>query len=240
MKVVFKTPRFKGTKSEFITNEVEFSAERINVLLGENGAGKTTVFNSILGLTKGTEFAFQGFKIDDVFMFSQTIKFPPDLRTKEILDILIHCDKRQTLKFFKTYIQYVEKNKLENASINAILERVWDRKYSELSQGEQKILFCHIMLYVQRKFFIIDEITSGIDPKHRMIIMDELHKLSKKSFVLISTHILDDIQNYKTMISYVEDQRILFTKLSEDIDLQQLYSQQTDINFSKTKEVEQM
>ena len=176
MKISFKTPIYSESKTTYSYSELELCEGKLNVVLGPNGAGKTTLFHSLLGLERGTEFAFPDMSYNDVFVYGQTIQFPPDLRVREICSILINCDARQSLKATKVVSQYITVNKLENDAMRLLLERTWGKKFGQLSLGEQKLLFCHFMGHMNRKLFIIDEVTSGIDPGHRKTIIDSLQK----------------------------------------------------------------
>lgn len=177
----------------------------------------------MLGLERGTEFAFPDMSYNDVFVYGQTIQFPPDLRVREICSILINCDARQSLKATKVVSQYITVNKLENDAMRLLLERTWGKKFGQLSLGEQKLLFCHFMGHMNRKLFIIDEVTSGIDPGHRKTIIDSLQKISSKAVVLLSTHILDDLDDVDAMVSFMKDQKIMFSKPIQDVKLKELY-----------------
>lgn len=225
MRISFRTPVYSRGTIRYVDNELFLKEGRINALLGRNGSGKTTIFNSLLGLEKNTKFSIAGFKYEDVFLYSQNIRFPPDLRIFEIIRILVGCDKRQTLKFMRSFSDYVTANHLKDDFFVPLLAEVWERKFHQLSLGEQKLLFCHIMSHMNRKLFIIDELTSGIDPANRTIIIKILKKIAEKAFVLFSTHIPGELEGTDASVSYVDEQKIVFTKPLASIDFDELYLQ---------------
>lgn len=74
------------------------------------------------------------------------------------------------------------------------------------------------------KVIILDEPTAGLDPKERVRFRNLIKELGKDSIILLSTHIVSDIENIADDVIMMKDGQIIFEGATSDIsDLERLY-----------------
>lgn len=173
----------------------------IGVLLGPNGAGKSTIIKSIAGLLK-----FQG-QIQIQGM---------DSRQREARKIFAYVPEIPAMYQALTVAEHMEfikrayRLQTTEEEIREILERfeLWDKKDKlgdELSKGMmQKVSIC-CALMIHPRVMLLDEPMVGLDPKaikELKIVIQELK--AGGTTVLISTHMLDMVQELWDMVFVME------------------------------------
>ncbi len=176
--------------------------------IGENGAGKSTTIKCILGLCNadhgevnifGQEmkknaketFARIGVVLDD-------LNLPGDLRISQVEKF---CAKLYPYWNAVAFQGYLQKFKL--------VER---KKVKELSRGMRMKLSLAIALSHGAKLLLLDEATSGLDPVVREEILDLLLEFiqDETKSVLISSHILSDLEKAADYIAFIHDGKLIF------------------------------
>lgn len=187
-----------------ILHEINMSIKVGDVygLIGQNGAGKTTLLRLISGLmkpTKGTvniqtDKAFIGYmpqscRFDDNVKVFDTIQFFSRLRDADPKDS----------------ISLAEKLKLD---IN--------KKVKYLSPGQQKKLQMIIAMTGEPDLYILDEPTAGLDPNatfEMKSIIKDIH--SKGKSIIISSHILQDMDEICTNVAIMQNGRLTYNNKIE-------------------------
>lgn len=177
-------------------------------LLGPNGAGKSTLMNIITGLMKptGGEVLFDGQNIDKM--------------GKEYRKILGYLPQNPGLYPFYTGIQllsYFAKLKAVDASkerLYELLELVHlsqdaDKKVGEYSGGMKKRIGIAIALLNKPKLLVMDEPTAGLDPKERIRFRSIVSKIKYESIIIISTHIVSDVEHIADDIILMNEGNLL-------------------------------
>lgn len=180
-------------------------------LVGQNGAGKTTLLRLIAGLMRPTDgtigrhttkkfigYMPQSCRFDGTQTVSSTIQFFAALRNADVQDSLRLCHK---------------------------LELDTTKKVKHLSPGQQKKLQMVIAMTGDPDFYILDEPTAGLDPNasHEMNkLIQELHQKGKS--ILISSHILQDMDSICTNVAIMENGRLIY-----DCQLESSYIIETSI-----------
>ncbi len=177
-------------------------------LLGPNGAGKSTLMNIITGLMKptGGEVLFDGQNIDKM--------------GKEYRKILGYLPQNPGLYPFYTGIQllsYFANLKAVDASqerLYELLELVHlskdaDKKVGEYSGGMKKRIGIAIALLNNPKLLVMDEPTAGLDPKERIRFRSIVSKIKYESIIIISTHIVSDVEHIADDIILMNEGNLL-------------------------------
>ena len=172
-------------------------------LIGQNGAGKTTLIRLISGLMKPTRGGFvintnspfigympQSCRFDDNSSVANTIGLFAALKKASVEGSLTLCEK---------------------------LELDTRKKVKHLSPGQQKKLQIVIAMTGDPDFYILDEPTAGLDPKATFEMMEIIKSIQKEGkSILVSSHILGDMDEICTHIAIIEKGRIVYSRKLED------------------------
>ena len=178
-------------------NGISFTVNDDEVLgfLGPNGAGKTTTMNIIAGYlssTSGTVKVNGHDILEEPALAKKDIGYLPeqpplylDMTVSEYLDFI--CDLKQVKK---------EDRKKQLASIISMVKiaDVKDRLIGNLSKGYKQRVGIAQALVGDPSILILDEPTVGLDPNQILEIRKLIKTLSKTHSIIISSHILSEIQ----------------------------------------------
>lgn len=164
-------------------------------LLGENGAGKSTLMRILTTIdfqTKG-KVTFNGEDIIEL-----------DEKYRDILGYMpqdYNVFPSFTAKDFLEYmgtLKGIEKNKLDKKIDEVLkfvnLEHVANKKVKSFSGGMKRRVGIAQAILNDPKILILDEPTAGLDPKERIRFSNIISAMSKDKIVILSTHILSDIE----------------------------------------------
>lgn len=206
----------KNYKS-FSLKKVSFSLEEgcVMGLIGKNGSGKTTLISCILNLvikSGGVCTVFQtennlltSEQKEDIGVVFDEIHFPEKLKVKEV---------GQFCRFaYKNW----DKEKFNNFLIDYDLNL--NKKIYELSKGMKMKLQLAVAFSHNPKLLILDEATSGLDPIVRDELLDYIFEFVRdgKHSVLISSHILSDIEKVADVVTYIDDGKILISDYKDNL-----------------------
>ena len=179
-------------------------------LLGANGAGKTTMMRMVAGIlnpTSGGVF-YDGLSIDDlgesyrdIFGYlPQTFGFYPEFTVKsylEYMSALKGIGKKDASLTIERLLQMLALSDVKN------------KKIRRLSGGMQRRVGIAQALLNDPEILILDEPTSGLDPGERVRFRNILAEFAKERIILISTHIVSDVENIATRNAVMKDGRII-------------------------------
>lgn len=195
-------------------DSIDFSVKNGEVvgLLGLNGAGKSTTMNIITGYVSATAgtVSLDGFDIIREPLKAKAITgylpeqlaFYPDMRVLEYLDFI--CDLKG----------YAKRKSQRNAHLAEICEKVGisaisRRMIRNLSKGyRQRVSFAQALVG-EPKVLILDEPTVGLDPSQIREIRKLIRDQGKTSTVIISSHILSEIQEFCSRVIILHKGRIV-------------------------------
>lgn len=216
--IKFKNVNFSYVEGKQVLNNVTFSinkGEKV-ALVGETGAGKTTIINLILGFYKinSGNILFDGKNIDDIslesirknvsfiqqnpYIFNDTIKRNiiinenNAISDEKIIDILKQVGLYDKVKSFE----------------NGIYEEVKDNIFSK---GEKQLLAFARAIAKETSIYVFDEPTSNIDYESEIQLKQVIDNLSKDSTVIIIAHRPATIENVDKVLK-VEDGKVIQMK----------------------------
>lgn len=203
----------------------------VHGLLGANGAGKTTLMRIICGILRASSgtVSYDGIDVSEeayravLGYLPQDFGYYPEFTG---LDFLLYMaalkglDKVQARKRAKELLQLVS------------LQDVAKKKIKTYSGGMKQRLGIAQALLNQPKLLILDEPTAGLDPKERVRFRDLIEALGKDSIVLLSTHIISDIEHIADDVMMMKDGQIIYQGKWDDAkgDLEQFYLEQFEQN----------
>lgn len=180
--------KYKNSESYSLDNiNISLNEGQIVGLLGPNGSGKTTIIKMIAGLLKN----YQGeILIDGKSIGVESKNLVSYLPDSTYLDET--CIIKDIIKMFKDYYADFDENKMFNMlnSMNISKETV----IKTLSKGNKEKLQLALVLSRNAKIYLLDEPIGGVDPVQRDFIINTiLNNYAKDSLVIISTHLIDEI-----------------------------------------------
>ena len=198
--------------------------EGINGLLGANGAGKTTLMRMLCGILKPTtgSIALDGVDVSSedyravLGYLPQDFGFYPDFTG---LDLLLYLAALKGLS--RSHAKRKAKELLELVS----LKDAGEKKIKTYSGGMKQRLGIAQALLNDPSLLIVDEPTAGLDPKERVRFRKLIAGLGQDTIVLLSTHIVSDVEKIAGHMLMMSDGKIIFDEPWDKgrIDLEQLY-----------------
>lgn len=179
-------------------------------ILGRNGSGKSTLMNiiaTILQPSKGT-VTINGIEIKNsqkirqmIGYLPQDFDFYPNMKVSEVLYYLGFLSKINQTDFDK-YVDLILRK------VNLIDYK--NKKVKSLSGGMKKRLGIAQAILHDPKVIIVDEPTAGLDPEERVRIRNLLSDLAENKIVIISTHIVSDIESTCNRIAILDKGSLVY------------------------------
>ena len=185
-------------------------------LLGPNGAGKSTlmkVLTAALLPTRGT-IAVNGQPLEKM---EQTLKnqlgyLPQSFGLYDELTVYEFLDYMAALKRVKS-----PKSSIDWVIEHTNLKEKRKAKISTLSGGQRQRVGIAQALLGNAKFLIFDEPTVGLDPEERIQFRNLFSEVAQNKLVLLSTHIIEDVQSVCNQLIIINHGKILFTGTPEEL-----------------------
>ncbi|MBY0012332.1 ABC transporter ATP-binding protein [Paenibacillus typhae] len=196
---------------------LSIAAGDIAAVIGKNGAGKTTLFKCITGQvfpTSGTITLYgkkeaagvrqQRRKIGT--MIEEPVFFPD-------------FTARQNLEYFRQQRGIAGKEAIEQALRDVNLLDTGKKKFKAFSLGMKQRLGLALALMSHPELLILDEPTNGLDPEGKAEIRELLRTLNeeRKVTILISSHILAELQSLATRYVFMDRGRIVEQLTAEEL-----------------------
>ena len=199
-------------------------SEGINGLLGANGAGKTTLMRMLCGILKPTAGTIS---LDGVDVTSEDYRavlgyLPQDFGWYPEftgLDFLLYLAALKGLS--RSHARRKATELVELVS----LQDVATKKIKTYSGGMRQRLGIAQALLNDPRLLIVDEPTAGLDPKERVRFRELIARLGQDSIVLLSTHIVSDVEKIAGRMIIMRDGGVIFDEPwdKERTDLERLY-----------------
>ena len=202
---------------EFTLSDISFEVPQGTIvgLIGENGAGKSTTINAILGLIHKDrgEISILGSPIEELqpevkehigVVFDGT-NFSEELTPKRLNKVLkgIYVSWDEDYFFF-----LLKKLSLPTA-----------KKIKSFSKGMKAKLSIAVAFAHHPKLLILDEATSGLDPIVRDDILDMFLDFvqDEENSILVSSHITSDLEKVADYIVFIHEGRLIFSKPKDEL-----------------------
>ena len=172
-------------------------------LLGKNGAGKTTLIkliNDLLTptsgkiLVKGKEIGVESKKV--ISYLPERTYLNKQMKVSEIID------------YFKDFYDDFSEKKAKKLLKDLDLDI--NTKISKMSKGMQEKLQLVLVMSRNADLYILDEPLGGVDPATREYILDTiLSNFNEKASVIISTHLISDIERILDEVVFIDKGKII-------------------------------
>lgn len=187
-------------------------------LLGANGAGKTTLMRMIAGIMKPSsgQILYDGIPIVElkesyrnVFGYlPQEFGFYPEFTVKDYLEYVA---------VLKGLTDKDSKRRIDELLEQMTLSHVRNKKIIKLSGGMKRRVGIAQALLNEPEVLILDEPTSGLDPGERVRFRNLLSEFAHDRIVLISTHIVSDVEYIATQNAVMKDGKLLAKGTTEEL-----------------------
>ena len=178
-------------------------------LLGTNGAGKTTLMRMLCGIlqpTSGT-IAFDGMDVSEegyraiLGYLPQDFGYYPEFTA---MDFLLY------MAALKGLPKHSAKRRANELLELVGLQEMGRKKIKTFSGGMKQRLGIAQALLNNPKMLILDEPTAGLDPKERVRFRNLIGQLGKDSIVLLSTHIVSDIEHIADEVLMMKNGTLIY------------------------------
>ena len=180
-------------------------------LLGKNGMGKTTLIkliNDLLTPTSG-EVLINGKK--------------PGVESKKIISYLpekTYIDRemkvKDAIKYFEEFYDNFDSEKAKKLLKDLDLDA--NSKIGKMSKGMQEKLQLILVMSRNAELYILDEPLGGVDPATRDYILDTiLSNFSEGASVIISTHLIADIERILDEVIFIDKGQIIVTSSADEL-----------------------
>ncbi len=178
-------------------------------LLGPNGAGKTTLMKLLVAglLPSSGQITLDGLPLikNEGRLKSSLGYLPQHFGLYDELTVWQFLDYMAALKQIKN-----AKGEIAAALRDARLETLQKKRIGTLSGGQRQRVGIAQALLGDPEFLIFDEPTVGLDPEERINFRNLFSRTAREKIVLLSTHIIEDIQSICNRIIVLNHGRILF------------------------------
>lgn len=183
-------------------------------LLGPNGSGKTTLIKSILGLVipeKGTitingqETGHHWAYRSQIGYMPQIGRYPDNMTIEQVINMIKEIRK--------------EEHVYDEDLIHGLgIKNVQHKTMRNLSGGtRQKVSACLAFLFAP-EIFILDEPTAGLDPVSSEMLKEKIiAERNKGKLILITSHVLSDLEGITSHIVYLQDGQLMIYKSVEEL-----------------------
>ncbi len=200
-----------GTKAVLKNINLTIPRGKIIGLLGKNGTGKTTLIKLINDLLTPTS--------GEILVGGEAV----GVRAKKIISYLperTYLDKSMTveevIKYFGEFYDNFNESKARRLLADLGLDT--KEKLRKMSKGMQEKVQLVLVMSREAELYILDEPLGGVDPATRDYILDTiLTNFSEGASVIISTHLISDIERILDEVIFIDNGEIALTADSDEL-----------------------
>ena len=180
-------------------------------LLGKNGAGKSTLIKLINGLLTPSEGEIL-FKGKPIGVYSKAnISYLPErtyldksMKVKDVIEYFA--------EFYENFDTECAYTLLKDLKLDA------EKRIVKMSKGMQEKLQLILVMSRDAELYILDEPLSGVDPATRDYIIDTiLSNFKEGSSIIISTHLMSDIERILDEVVFIDEGKIVLASSADDL-----------------------
>lgn len=189
---------------------VQFEKGQVISLIGPNGSGKTTLIRTILGLVKPDS--------GRIYVNDEPVNGDPGYRSRigYMPQIGRYPDNMKIGQLFSMMknIRQAQDHELDtDLLVNFNLAAIFDKPMRTLSGGTRQKVSAALAFYFNPEILILDEPTAGLDPLSSEILKEKILQEKKKNkLILITSHILSDLDELATHVMYLQEGKKIFLK----------------------------
>ncbi len=192
-----------------------FAQGEIVMVIGPNGSGKTTLIKCLLGLVRPTEGAIRvngtatgndpAYRADIGYM-PQLAEFPRELTVDQLLRMMHD-------------IRDARSGSTDDRLIALLgVDGLLDKRISALSGGMRQKVSAVLAFRYKPNVLVLDEPTAGLDPVSAGKLLEAALQAKRDgATVLITSHIMEEVQRLGDRVAYLQDGRLLFALPPESI-----------------------
>ncbi|MCC6288943.1 MAG: ABC transporter ATP-binding protein [Chitinophagaceae bacterium] len=184
-------------------------------LIGPNGSGKTTFIKAILGMVL-CDSGFITFNDKNILhdwayrskigYMPQIGRYPDNMSIGQLIAMMKDIRNPATVKLDDELI-----NKFE-------LDKLYDKRMRTLSGGTRQKVSASLAFLFNPEVLILDEPTAGLDPVAAEILKEKIvAEKAKGKLVLITSHILSELDDLVSQVIYLQDGKLIFHKKIEEL-----------------------
>ena len=200
-----------GDKQVLKDINLQIETNKIVGVLGRNGSGKSTLFklaNDLLTITSGEVL------VDGKPISVESKKIISYLPERSYLDSSLKVS--EAIKLFETFYEDFDKSKAEKLLLDLQLDK--DMKLSKMSKGMKEKVQLVLVMSRRAKIYILDEPLGGVDPASRDYILQTILKnFDKDATLLISTHMIADIEKILDEVIFIDNGEIVLKESAEKL-----------------------
>ena len=203
----------------FAVDDITYSMETgVYGLLGVNGAGKTTLMKMLCTVTRPTagQITWNG---EDIFRLGERYRdllgyLPQDFGYYPSLSV---SDYMMYIASIKGIRPGLAKKRMKELLEMVGLSKYQNRKMKALSGGMARRVGIAQAMLNNPKILVLDEPTAGLDPSERIRFRNLISGLAEDRLVLLSTHIVSDVEFIAEQILLMKDGKFFYTGTSEGL-----------------------
>lgn len=205
--------RFK--KLQALDNiNAKFSKSQVISLIGPNGSGKTTLIKSILGLVKpdNGSILFNNVPVTEEVVYRKNIgympqigRYPDNMKIGQLFSMIKNLRSNEKAMDEELYFKFK-------------LDTILDKSMRALSGGTRQKVSAALAFLFDPDVLILDEPTAGLDPLSSEILKEKIiAEKQKGKLILITSHVLTDLEEITTDVMYLQDGKLLFNKSMQEL-----------------------
>lgn len=210
----------KKYSSNILFNKLnlEIPDNKIVGLIGQNGSGKTTLLEICMGIKK--------FESGSVYVNNLNVSKDIPNEYKKNIGVVFQNSSmysrlkvKEILDLFSSYYDGVECLDVNDLIKSFELDKYLNTLYGKLSGGWKQRVLVAVALINKPSVLFLDEPTTGLDPKARKILWDNIKNYKEKNecTIVLSSHYMDEVQENCNFIVLLNNGEIVDADYTKDI-----------------------